>query len=541
MRQAGGDGEGAALPTPPEEPSNRSLRLSEHCQALQAAAAGAQPALVPGCRPADGSQAQPGVGPSPGEEEEEDGAGPDARRGPGGRPERSEKLALYLAEVEKQDKYLRQKGRFRFHIIPDGNCLYRAVCKAVYGDQRLHSELREQTVHYIADHLDHFNPIIEGDVGEFLIGAAQDGAWAGYPELLAMGQMLNVNIHLTTGGRPESPTVSTMVHYLGPEDPTRPSIWLSWLSNGHYDAVLDRVCPNPEYEAWCRQTQCLAGCDELALLGLGLDLGDWESPFCSQSQPSFGFALSPAIPQQPSSCYLSRECFDLSTCLLLGSPQECYVLYSVGWDQPGWDEVGWDKMGEVHGFRNYGLELQKSPAPALGTYSKDKILNSCTTYVTPLTTQVSLGRSFIPGYRVCECAMSLRRGVKLVCIVMTTQAANMLASKIKDHTAEVSPCNRFPEATFCRQLPLCDALACLMAEMQSSKILKLTIRLIDNASSPSYNAYRVVCEYLNSRGANSALSWLCMVWMCPGISVLSTLLMSNPEENSFTCSQQQGF
>lgn len=198
----------------------------------------------------------------PGEEEEEDGAGPDARRGPGGRPERSEKLALYLAEVEKQDKYLRQKGRFRFHIIPDGNCLYRAVCKAVYGDQRLHSELREQTVHYIADHLDHFNPIIEGDVGEFLIGAAQDGAWAGYPELLAMGQMLNVNIHLTTGGRPESPTVSTMVHYLGPEDPTRPSIWLSWLSNGHYDAVLDRVCPNPEYEAWCRQTQVQRRRDE---------------------------------------------------------------------------------------------------------------------------------------------------------------------------------------------------------------------------------------------------------------------------------------
>ncbi|NXQ84782.1 OTUD1 protein, partial [Nyctibius grandis] len=178
------------------------------------------------------------------------------------RLERSEKLALYLAEVEKQDKYLRQKGRFRFHIIPDGNCLYRAVCKAVYGDQRLHGELREQTVHYIADHLDHFNPIIEGDVGEFLIGAAQDGAWAGYPELLAMGQMLNVNIHLTTGGRPESPTVSTMVHYLGPEDPTRASIWLSWLSNGHYDAVLDRVCPNPEYEAWCRQTQVQRRRDE---------------------------------------------------------------------------------------------------------------------------------------------------------------------------------------------------------------------------------------------------------------------------------------
>ncbi|XP_060104351.1 OTU domain-containing protein 1 [Heteronotia binoei] len=243
----------AAQPRP-EEPSNRGLRFSEHCQALQAASAA--PTNYPGVsaesQPA--CQAPAGGGEAELETAEEDGSGRPA--------ERSEKLALYLAEVEKQDKYLRHKGRYRFHIIPDGNCLYRAVCKAINGDQRLHSELREQTVHYIADHLDHFNPIIEGDVGEFLINAAQDGAWAGYPELLAMGQMLDVNIHLTTGGRPESPTVSTMVHYLGPEDPNRRSIWLSWLSNGHYDAVLDRQCPNPEYEEWCRQTQVQRRRDE---------------------------------------------------------------------------------------------------------------------------------------------------------------------------------------------------------------------------------------------------------------------------------------
>ncbi|XP_012372521.1 OTU domain-containing protein 1 [Octodon degus] len=185
---------------------------------------------------------------------------------------RDEKLALYLAEVERQDKYLRQRNKFRFHIIPDGNCLYRAVSKAVYGDQSLHRELREQTVHYIADHLDHFNPLIEGDVGEFIVAAAQDGAWAGYPELLAMGQMLNVNIHLTTGGRLESPTVSTMIHYLGPEDSLRPSIWLSWLSNGHYDAVFDHLYPNPEYDSWCKQTQVQRKRDEELAKSMAISL-----------------------------------------------------------------------------------------------------------------------------------------------------------------------------------------------------------------------------------------------------------------------------
>ncbi len=172
------------------------------------------------------------------------------------------KVTRYLAEVEKQNKYLQERLKYRYHIIPDGNCLYRAVCKATYGDQARHGELREQTVHHIADHLDEFNPIIEGDVGEFLINAAQDGAWAGYPELLAMSQMLNVNIHLTTGGSSESPTVSTMVHYLGEEDASKSAIWLSWLSNGHYDVLLDKCFPNPEYEDWCRHSQMQRKRDE---------------------------------------------------------------------------------------------------------------------------------------------------------------------------------------------------------------------------------------------------------------------------------------
>ncbi|XP_055785172.1 OTU domain-containing protein 1-like [Salvelinus fontinalis] len=174
-----------------------------------------------------------------------------------------DKVTRYIAEVEKQNKYLQEKvHNYRFHIIPDGNCLYRAVCKAAYGEQSMHKELRDQTMHHIADHLDEFNPIIEGDVGEFLINAAQDSAWAGYPELLAMSQMLNVNIYLTTGGSLESPTVSTMVHYLGEEDSSKPTVWLSWLSNGHYDVLLDRCVANPEYDDWFRHSQMQRKRDE---------------------------------------------------------------------------------------------------------------------------------------------------------------------------------------------------------------------------------------------------------------------------------------
>ncbi|XP_028726285.1 OTU domain-containing protein 1 [Peromyscus leucopus] len=300
-----------AAPNAARDVPDRNFRLSEHRQAL-AAAQHRAPAPAPG-------PGSPESGPGPWGEERRaersprgweraggrsDASGTDAHRRPdpeaeapplpaalsrsSGEPapngageavvgapraeQRDEKLALYLAEVERQDKYLRQRNKYRFHIIPDGNCLYRAVSKTVYGDQSLHRELREQTVHYIADHLDHFSPLIEGDVGEFIIAAAQDGAWAGYPELLAMGQMLNVNIHLTTGGRLESPTVSTMIHYLGPEDSLRPSIWLSWLSNGHYDAVFDHSYPNPEYDNWCKQTQMQRKRDEELAKSMAISL-----------------------------------------------------------------------------------------------------------------------------------------------------------------------------------------------------------------------------------------------------------------------------
>uniref|UniRef100_A0A8C9R326 OTU domain-containing protein 1 n=1 Tax=Scleropages formosus TaxID=113540 RepID=A0A8C9R326_SCLFO len=188
--------------------------------------------------------------------------GPRQQQHEGGRPHASERVTHYLAEVERQNRYLQERRKYRFHIIPDGNCLYRAVCEALYGDQSAHRELREQTMHHIADHLDEFSAIIEGDAGEFLLNAAQDGAWAGYPELLAMSHMLRVNIRLTTGGSAQSPTVSTMVHCLGEEDASKPTIWLSWLSNGHYDALLDARVPNPEYEAWCRQAHVQRKRDE---------------------------------------------------------------------------------------------------------------------------------------------------------------------------------------------------------------------------------------------------------------------------------------
>ncbi|XP_063048030.1 uncharacterized protein LOC134441585 isoform X2 [Engraulis encrasicolus] len=177
-------------------------------------------------------------------------------------PDARDKVLCYLWEVANQDTYLRQRHKFRFSVIPDGNCLYRAVSRAAFGDQLHHAALRQHTVDYISEHLEQFAPLLEGDAGDFLIGAATEGAWGGYPEILAMSAMLGVNILLTTGGSVASPTVSTMVHHLGKEEDCRPVVWLSWLSNGHYDAVLNQALPNPEYQEWARHMRAQVETDE---------------------------------------------------------------------------------------------------------------------------------------------------------------------------------------------------------------------------------------------------------------------------------------
>lgn len=40
---------------------------------------------------------------------------------------------------------------------------------------------------------------MEGNIDVFLSAAQMEGEWAGYPEILALSRVLDVNINITTG------------------------------------------------------------------------------------------------------------------------------------------------------------------------------------------------------------------------------------------------------------------------------------------------------------------------------------------------------
>ena len=65
-----------------------------------------------------------------------------------------------------------------------------------------------------------------------------------------------------TGGCPSNPEVSVTCHHYDPDNDSitpKDTVWLSWLSNGHYDVILDSVVKNVHYDEWlaekCRQEE----------------------------------------------------------------------------------------------------------------------------------------------------------------------------------------------------------------------------------------------------------------------------------------------
>ena len=55
------------------------------------------------------------------------------------------------------------------------------------------------------------------------------------------------------GGCISNPDVSVTCHHYDPDNDSitpKDTVWLSWLSNGHYDVILDSVVENKQYDEW---------------------------------------------------------------------------------------------------------------------------------------------------------------------------------------------------------------------------------------------------------------------------------------------------
>lgn len=173
-------------------------------------------------------------------------------RGKGTTPkQKTDDQQHFNSEVEKQDFFLKKNyGLFRYLIIPDGNCLYRSVAQALCNDQHQHMQLRREIVLYMKQNLNKFKALIEGNHSDYFKQALKENTWGGYLEILAVTALYDINVIIVLGGSEENSDVSLTCHHLSGEIEPKETIWLAWLSKGHYDLIVDYKPSNNEYKKW---------------------------------------------------------------------------------------------------------------------------------------------------------------------------------------------------------------------------------------------------------------------------------------------------
>ena len=169
-----------------------------------------------------------------------------------------------------QDVYLERRGLHRGPIPRDGNCLFRAVAQALYGDQSLHRDVRSAVVKSLSDNWDTMkHQLGECEKEDYVRTMERDTTYGGEPEIATLCSVYRIFIQVFTGG----------LHYdirrLEYGDSSHVQVTMVYLSDGQYDSGhYDLVVSNTEqlepikahYDEWRRERVA-----ELK------EIGDWNN------------------------------------------------------------------------------------------------------------------------------------------------------------------------------------------------------------------------------------------------------------------------
>ena len=143
-------------------------------------------------------------------------------------------------ELQLQDEYLHSFGLQRHRVLGDGNCLFRAVSFAVFGDEDHHDYLRQNAVRLIQENPNdfslHFMDPNENPATE-IERLRQTGQWAGQESIIALSRFLRLSIFVTISDDSNT-RVSTIEHSYGPSE-CNINIAYSLQGGGHYDAIVE--------------------------------------------------------------------------------------------------------------------------------------------------------------------------------------------------------------------------------------------------------------------------------------------------------------
>ena len=123
---------------------------------------------------------------------------------------------------EKFKKHLETLGYFIREVGGDGNCLFRAVCEQMEGNENNYAEYRQKCVNYMKENKDTFQPFIEDDepIDKYIERMSKNTEWGGNLEIYALSMLLEANFYIYIHEHPmyivknfEKPKKNVMLTY----------------------------------------------------------------------------------------------------------------------------------------------------------------------------------------------------------------------------------------------------------------------------------------------------------------------------------------
>ncbi|ESN96632.1 hypothetical protein HELRODRAFT_68163 [Helobdella robusta] len=140
-------------------------------------------------------------------------------------------------QIEKEKEFEMMLKEKRGYIIKrmgeDGACLFRAVADQVYGDQEMHSIVRQNCVDYMAKNGDFFKQFVTEDFTSYLNRKRLDSCHGNNIEMQALCELYNRPIEVYQMSL--EPINTFHATYETDNEPIR----LSYHNNVHYNSVVD--------------------------------------------------------------------------------------------------------------------------------------------------------------------------------------------------------------------------------------------------------------------------------------------------------------
>jgi len=132
------------------------------------------------------------------------------------------------------EKMLKEKRGFIIKkMSQDGACLFRSVADQVFGDQEMHSLVRNHCIEYMAKNADFFSSYVTEDFQEYLNRKSFDHIHGNHLEIQVMSELYNRPIEVYQYSM--EPMNTFHGAYKTDNDPIR----LSYHANVHYNSVVD--------------------------------------------------------------------------------------------------------------------------------------------------------------------------------------------------------------------------------------------------------------------------------------------------------------